>query len=231
MGLLTAGVLIFSDSKDIVNMDQISDKTQFFWDPSFSKQTLNDPSFVNKKVLLVVHGYNNTFDYAVKSIKEVNSFINNMKTSDNKPLYDLVIGYIWPGYESFIEYELAVEHADALKERVQAHLLELHHITPHIDVIAHSLGNRVILEALNFESVNKERPFIRNFFALAPAVDASSIEENRPYYNSVKNCENFFVFHSFKDDVLKLLYPLTSGSEALGIEINPNFKKLTSNIL
>lgn len=228
--LLSSGVLIVSDSANIGNMDKLSLNTQFFWDPAFDHGDIDKQSLKDKNILLVVHGYNNTFDYAIKSIDEVNSSIGKMKNTQGSPLYDLVIGYVWPGYDNFIEYGLAVEHADALKSRVRKHLIDLNQVSAKVDILAHSLGNRVMLEALNFCDSALPSPLIRNFFAMAPAVDATAIQKNGTLTQAVSNCKNLFVLHSNKDDVLKLLYPLTSGKEALGIESSPNFKKLPDNI-
>lgn len=227
---LASGVLIVSDSANIGNMDQISQSTQFFWDPAFEHGEIDKTQLKDKQVLLIVHGYNNTFDYAIKSINEVNSSIGKMKNETGGPLYDLVIGYVWPGYDNFIEYGLAVENADQLKTRVRKHLIELNQVTSQIDILAHSLGNRVMLEALNFTDSNISTPLVRNFFAMAPAVDASSIQKNGSLFSAVNNCKNLFVLHSDHDDVLKLIYPLTSGKKALGIETNPNFKNLSPNV-
>lgn len=229
LNLLAAGVLIVSDSEHIGNMDQISSSTQFFWDPAFSHEQIDSKKLHGKNILLVVHGYNNTFDYAIKSIDTVNQSIKNMKTQALTPLYDLVIGYIWPGYDNFIEYSLAVENADALKARVRQHLIDLHEVTANVDILAHSLGNRVMLEALNFINPS-DTPLVRNFFSMAPAVDATSIQKGGSLFLGVQNCQNLYVMHSSKDDVLKLVYPLTSGKEALGSEVKPNFKKLGPNI-
>lgn len=226
--LLAAGVLIVSDSENIGNMDKIAPQTQFFWDPAFSHKSLTEKEITNKKVLLVIHGYNNSFDYAIKSINEVNKTLNKLENKNKTCLYDLVIGYVWPGFDNFIDYGLAVENADSLKNRVRSHLLDLHQMTPYVDVLAHSLGNRVLLEALNFEIDNK--PLVQNFYAMAPAVNAEAIELNHDLFQSTLNIKNLFVLHSSRDDVLKLAYPLTSGQEALGACSKPKLKKLPENV-
>lgn len=228
LNLLAAGVLIVSDSDNIGNMDKIAPQTQFLWDPAFSNKSLSQSEIKDKKVLLVIHGYNNTFDWAIQSIKEVNSTINKLESKNNVCLYDLVIGYIWPGFDNFVDYGLAVENADHLKDRVRSHLIDLHEVTSHIDILAHSLGNRVLLEALNFESLNF--PIVENFFAMAPAVDADAIDINHELYPASLNIKNLYVLHSSRDDVLKLAYPLTSGKEALGAETKPKLKKTPKNV-
>jgi esterase/lipase superfamily enzyme len=211
-------------------MDKIAPQTQFFWDPDSQNGDIDSQSLKDKHVLLIIHGYNNTFDFAIKSIHEVNKSISQMKNSEGNNLYDLVIGYIWPAYDNFLDYSLAADHVDKLKSRVRKHLMDLYQVTPHIDVIAHSLGNKVVLEALNFYPADAKRPIVKHFYALAPAVDAISIQKGKSLHQSTLNIESMFVFHSSNDDVLKFVYPLTSGKEALGIEINPPFKKLENTI-
>jgi hypothetical protein len=87
-----------------------------------------------------------------------------------------------------------------------------------------------MLEALNFSDESTKAPLVRHFFAMAPAVDATSIQKHGSLVTALSNCQNFFVMHSDKDDVLKLVYPLTSGKEALGIESSPKFKHLPQNV-
>lgn len=226
--ILSAAVLIASDSDNLANMDKIAPKTQFFWDPDFNHETMDEQALRNKKVLLVVHGYNNTFESAIDSINKVNRTISYLESKSRLPLYDLVIGYIWPGTDSFIEYEQATQNADKLKKRVRSHILDLSKVTNHIDVMAHSLGNRVMLEALSFDAEHK--PLIQNFYSMAPAVNASSIQMHRPLFKACGNIKNLFVMHSDNDDVLKFVYPVASGREALGIEYKPSFKNLSENI-
>lgn len=228
--LLSASLLIVSDSANIHDMNQLAESSHFFWDPEFTSEAIDRMALKNKKILLVIHGYNNSFSHAIKTINHVKATISNMRNKEGSPLYDLVIGYIWPGYDNFIEYSLAVENAEALKLRMRQHLIDLATITPQLDVLAHSLGNRVILEALNFENNFSNTSIINHFFALAPAVDANAIQKDGFLFKSVMNCKHLFVMHSNKDDVLKLLYPLASGKQALGKSPPPYFKQLPPQV-
>lgn len=228
--ILALCVLLLSECDQMANMKKIAPHTQFFWDLSFESNDLNHPAFKDKTILFVVHGYNNTFDDALRNIDEITISIEKLTNRQGLPLYDFIIGYLWPGYDNFTDYSLAVTHAKALKKRIRKHLLDLDQAQAHIDIMAHSLGNRVLFEALNFQNNNSSNPLIRNFFALAPAIDALSIQNDGSLYAASVNCANVFVFYTDKDAILKLLYPLISGKDALGINKASHLDYLSDNI-
>lgn len=214
--ILSVAVLILSECDQIANMKKIAPTTHFFSDLYLECDHLNHPLFMDKTILFVIHGYNNTFDYALQNIHQICLNIEKLKNIHGLPLYDVIIGYLWPGYDNFSDYKPAVTHAKALKQRIRKHLFDLHHAGAHVDTIAHSLGNRVLLEALNMPKTTPITPLIRHCFALAPAIDAMAIGKNGSLYGASQNCTHLFVFYSDKDDILKLFYPLISGKEALG---------------
>jgi esterase/lipase superfamily enzyme len=226
--LILTSVLIASDSQDVGNMDQIAKKTQFYWAEQDSSLSLTEQDLRNKNVLVVVHGYNNTFPDAITSVDDVNSYLGEIQRKDHKTFYDLIIGYIWPAYDSFVEYGFAVNHSDELKVRVFNHLKQLKNLGANIDVLAHSLGNRLILEALSKQTY--QEPLIDHFFSMAPAVDVNSIEKGQIFHHDCHTIKSFYVMHSSHDDVLKYVYPLASFHEALGSDTLPNLKKIPSNI-
>jgi len=226
--LLLTSILIASDSQDLGNMDKISKTTQFFWEAKEGPLVCSPSDVKDKKVLVVIHGYNNTFPDAITSVDEVNTYLKKIQSDDHEVFYDLMIGYIWPAYDVFIEYGLAVEHADELKNRVFEHFRMLKNSGAHVDVIAHSLGNRLVLEALKQEDHGDI--MIDNFFSMAPAVNVDSIEKNHSFYSSTQRIKNMFVLHSSKDDVLKFVFPIASGHLALGSDVFPELKKIHKNI-
>jgi esterase/lipase superfamily enzyme len=209
---LATGLLLLSDSDLITHMDHPSIQTQFFWDHDLTQNPLDDNLIYGKKVLIVVHGYNNCFEAVLKTMNRVKELISTLKSKEQTPLYDLMIGYVWPGTSNFFEYDQANKNINRLVSRMRSHLINLKQLDCSIDILAHSLGNRLVLEALKEPYTE---PLINYFYALGPAIEASSF--NDKLHNVCSNCHNLFVFYSHQDKILKLIYPLISGKKALGL--------------
>ena len=77
---------------------------------------------------------------------------------------------------------------------MRSHLEFLSASAARVDVLAHSMGNRLVFEALDFPS-NRGKKVVHNLYSLAAAVDGESIEKKEKYYRSTQNCEKIFVFY------------------------------------
>jgi len=117
-----------------------------------------------------------------------------------------------------LEYFFAEKNAMELAARVRSHIRELSSAAWHLDLFAHSLGNRLMLEALHVPTHKMRKKLVRNFYSLAPAVKDDAIEIDHKFYRSVQHCEKMFVFHSDQDEVLKIAFFLAEWSKALGYE-------------
>lgn len=210
--LLAAGLILLSDRADFWNPDQESNQTAEF---DFTR-------FKGKRVLLLVHGYNNTAEETLATYSQVNQRI--------APLYDAVIGYLWPGCDNIWEYFSAEKNADELTLRMRSHLSTLSFFSGTLDVLAHSMGNRLVLSALDYLSDRAPKKTIQNFYSLAAAVDDESIEKRQKYYYSTQHCENMYVFHSGRDEVLKIFYLLAERDSALGSKGVEDLKLTPKNI-
>lgn len=190
-----------------------------------------DPAQIkDKKILLVVHGFNNTAQDALESYRTVARHVESLKDVGGEALYDCVIGYLWPGYDSKLEYYHARRHAVKLKEKMQEHLQLLLTHAAKIDVMAHSMGNRLMFEALNMPLKKKAKRAVNNFYSLAAAVDNESLEKNSKYFRVTENCNRIFIFHSKQDDVLEYLYALAEWDKALGFDGTENLSRLPGNV-
>lgn len=210
----------------------MSDRAQF-WDPddvsNETEEIVNGPefpanfsSFQNQKVLLLVHGFNTSGEDVKATYQTI------VKHIDPFGLYDAVIGYVWPGYDEALDYFEAEENANGLAERMQGHLRELCKVARSVDILAHSMGNRLLFKALDCTLTDK--PLIRNFYSVAPAVNANSIEVANIFYRSAQQCQELCVFHSNHDEVLKWAYILAELSEALGYEGDADPDKEAPNV-
>ncbi len=177
-----------------------------------------------KKVLILVHGFHNpqpwTFYHTLRA--------NLENLSSSFPLYDTVIGYVWPSYEGDFDYFKAEANVSKVSPRLLAFIENLCSIGARVDVIAHSMGNRLVLEALNVEK--KRQELVDNFFSIAPAVDNESIDKDQLFYPAILNCKNVYVFYSRRDDVLRKLYLLVEWDKALGYDGDEHPELLPENV-
>lgn len=227
--LLASQFWLMSDRASFWDADKISDQTAFMLDSNPKRTTLNSKEIKGKNVLLLVHGYNNGPEEALSTYRLVNLHVSALKNSHQANLYDLVIGYLWPGDDSPLEYYDAKLHVLRLAKVMRSHLQFLSGSAARVDVLAHSMGNRLIFEALNDHS-NGGKKLVHNLYSLAAAVDDESIEKNEKYYRATQNCEKIFVFYSRRDGVLKWDYRLAEGDNALGYEGAEDPKMLPENV-
>jgi esterase/lipase superfamily enzyme len=228
--MLLVSLLMVSDRDHFWDAEKISKETEFSWDSLQDEEPIDVAGLKDKKVLLVVHGFNNAGDKVMRNYRVVADHVSALKDTDGQALYDLVIGYCWPGYDDPWEYFAAKEHAHALKKRMKGHLLFLSSMAARVDVMAHSMGNRLMFEALNFSPAESVKKVVQNFYSLAAAVDNESIEKKQKYFRVSQNCEEIFVLHSREDDVLKFLYSGSEWDKALGFDGVENFKHLPENV-
>ena len=184
----------------------------------------------DKRILMLVHGYNNEHDkmcrayYAIE--KNVAKYIKNQ--------YGIVIGYSWPGGEHRLAWWLAKCNADKTAKRLKIlikDILREPSSNIQLDVISHSLGARVILEML--KQLSKEnlgwQP-VRNYFCMAAAVDNEVLEPNEKFYASTSQVNNIYIFHSKHDQALRSAYKLSKFDRALGVYGPEHFNKLGKHI-
>jgi esterase/lipase superfamily enzyme len=224
--LLVSQFCLMSDRAFFWDTEKISVGTSFCEVLNPKIKALDSKEIEGKKVLLLVHGYNNDFAEALSTYQLINTHVS---TFEDSKCYDLIIGYLWPGDDSALEYYDAKSRIPILAKRMRNHLTFLCSSAAQVDVLAHSMGNLLVLEALNDQFSLNKKP-VQNFYALAPAVDDESIEKNEKYYFSTQNCEKIFVFFSKKDDVLKWCYHLAEGDRALGYMGAENPSQLPLNV-
>ena len=181
----------------------------------------------SKKILVLVHGYNNE----PEDVHNAYAIIEN-RILLNKMGYDLVIGYIWPGGDDLTDYFRAKKRTNALARRFGIWLQEMADNQVIVDLMGHSMGTRVILKSLKTQNQN----LARNVFTMAAAVDNESIQLGEEFSDSVTRCVNLHVFHSKHDPVLKFMYSMAEWDAALGLvgpedpqDIINNFDPSNSN--
>lgn len=223
--LIAASMLMVSDRANFWETGTISPQTQYGEVNELGITKLLEANeidrFANKKVLIMVHGFA-TME-ACYPYFTIQANLLGMNSS-----YDEMIGYIWPCYTNHLAYLDARYRADQVAPRLKTLLTKLQSIGAKVDVAAHSLGNRLVLQALAFKT--RSPTLITNFLSIAPAVDNESLEKGEEFNSSTQHIENIFVFYSGRDDVLKWVYPVPELDRALGYTGSEHPARLPSNV-
>jgi len=125
--------------------------------------------------------------------------------------YQRVIGVTWSGDVGRTRFWACERNASAAGRRLVTLLLQLHDAGIRVNLIAHSLGARVALTALNAVAQLRERPAVTQCFLWQPAVSAHALEpEPGPrdpighahFPDAHRGAERLVVLHTTHDGIL-----------------------------
>lgn len=224
--------LNFSDADDLLPSGHIIREIDLR-DDSVSRSFSDIDKFFSvisgRKVLMLVHGYNNEQD----EIYDAYSIIEEKVRKHLESEYDDVIGYIWPGGDSKLEWWPAKRSANAIAKRFRLLVRDIAQSALSLDLMSHSLGARVILKAMKQVVGGNGETLVRNYYCTAASVDDEVFEEEEEYHDAIDKFGRILIFHSRRDGVLKLAYRLAEGDSALGLsgpEDKSYIENHTSNI-
>jgi len=213
-------MLMISARKDFWDSNILSDSDEIR-DVYLDDDSLGDPlaegDFLNrikdKKILLIIHGYNNEEDDVVRAYSIIEKKVNSILIDQaGKQLYDCIIGYTWPGGDDGLDYFAARRKAGAISPRVDRWLSKIGKVVETVDIMSHSMGCRISLQAQKYTGEKR----VRNLFTMAAAVDDESIEKNEEFFGATQLCDAVYVFHSVNDPVLECAYKMAERDRALG---------------
>lgn len=248
--LAAAKMLMVSDRDAFWDANALSERTQInFVDENGSLDRKNQEfnHLKQKNILLLIHGFDCSEADVLPSYFSIQSEIEKTFVKGEKKIYDQVVGYLWPGCESRTAYYEAKGHAEAVSNRIAELISKIADNTHRVDVMAHSMGNFVFLEALKKTSgpkrswINTFRAFlglpivlpaktVGNFFSLGAAVDDESIEVGQIYGQAIERCQDVYVVYSKKDRVLEYLYTFAELDRALGSKGVEDISKLPPHV-
>jgi pimeloyl-ACP methyl ester carboxylesterase len=157
----------------------------------------------SKRLIVLVHGYNNEELDVVKSYATIDEQMRLLGfVGGNAAAYDGLVGFAWPGGAHGVSFPFARQRAGDSASRFARLLSDLRNAGATIDLNTHSLGAHVAFEALR----DGPPQVVRNSWNFASAVDNESIERAERYYQASRRCQNFYVFHSKNDPVLRIWY-------------------------
>lgn len=198
----------FTHGVEIRNYPDLADLTSF--------TAMTDGELVEavkgKHVLVLVHGFRNPFRNVAPAYGKVEKVLaaNGMISDDG---YGLVLGFLWPGFQTPVGFFAAVPYANRSGGHFRDFLESMAGSARTIDVQAHSLGARVVLQAADF----KDEVWIDNLMMIAPAVDNECLEPKKEFNDALESCRRCVVYHSSKDRVLKIGYRIGQLDRALGL--------------
>jgi esterase/lipase superfamily enzyme len=157
----------------------------------------------NKRLTVLVHGYNNEEHDVVGSYRTIDSQMRSLGfLGGANARYDALVGFAWPGGAVGVSFPFARQRAAESAPRFGGLLSGLRGVGAEIDLNTHSLGAHVVFEALRTGPAK----IIRNAWNFASAVDNEAIESDERYFEASTRCDKFYVFHSKNDPVLRVWY-------------------------
>ncbi len=179
--------------------------------------TDNGMAAINPRhILLLVHGYNNSHEDAEKSYR---IFLDNMATAFGGRISlapDTVAKFHWPGDESTafgttVGYPFDINHARDAADRLASYLVALPVIgsgaSRRITMVGHSMGCRLILEALGRVSTASV-PGIAIVGLMAAASPVEFVRRNGRLFRTGSPPRQMLKFFSEQDLVLQIGFPL-----------------------
>lgn len=212
-------MIIISSRKNFSDPDSLSEEGHQFREidlssdqalRNFPDETAFLDEIAGKKVLLLVHGYNNEQD----EVHDAYDVITGKIQSHLPNQYDYILGYSWPGGDKGLEWWPSKSRANGVARRFRFLLEAMTDRVNALDIMSHSLGARVVLKALKQSA---KAQLVRNYLCLAPAVDNEVLEEGEEFACAVDKMEAIYVFHSKYDPVLSTIYPAAELDKALGL--------------
>ena len=174
----------------ITKLEPEDNRSKFF-------QAIHDKAneTVDKQVLVFIHGFNVAFEDAARRAAQIS--------------YDLAFAgatvlFSWPSNASPVAYKKDQARADASVEVLERFLrdLPLGAGTTNIHIIAHSMGNRVLTQALERLAEDPATPRFRNAIMVAPDINASTLAQIAGIIH--QTASRITLYASTKDLALKL---------------------------
>jgi esterase/lipase superfamily enzyme len=167
----------------------------------------------NKRALLYIHGYNTTFQGAAVRAAQIGFDLG---------IRGIMAFFSWPSHGTIRHYladGTAIELAeDSFVQYVQL-LMRVEGIQ-HIDILAHSMGNRLLLRTIAILSQLKataERPVrIRHILLAAPDVDIGKFGQVVEHYRSV--LDRWTTVYTCRKDLAIAASTWLSDAKRLGYE-------------
>jgi pimeloyl-ACP methyl ester carboxylesterase len=150
-----------------------------------------------RDIVLVTHGFNVSRDNGIKSLSGWDRLCT-------MPPPSLFIGILWPGdsrYLPVLDYPFEGNEAISSGQLLASFLNQYANQAASISLASHSLGARMVLEALS-----NLKNSIRRLILMAGAIEDDCL--TREYQRAASKAEEIYILASKKDWVLEFAFPL-----------------------
>ncbi len=184
------------------------------------------PYFVQgrSRLVVLVHGYNDTLSAARGSYAEFGEHLGDMYGDGGSLIPELLVKFYWPGDTklgpaSFLSYSFEINDAKKSAKKLAGFLRGLHGpdgAPIQLNVVAHSLGCRVLLETIR-ELPRPLQQLAIHFGVvclMAAGVQVDMVEPGERLEHTLEAPQRLLVLHSTGDRVLHYAFPL--GQTAAG---------------
>jgi esterase/lipase superfamily enzyme len=156
-------------------------------------------------VLVFIHGFNVAFDAAV---------FKTAQLAHDLEFHGAPILYSWASAATSRDYVADKERNEATVPLLKEFLVQLADRTPNrkIHIIAHSMGNRALIQALGQLAEEQRGPHLTEVIMAAPDVDRRVFLGLAPAF--VRTAERITLYASGSDKVLQLAKQLERGPRA-----------------
>lgn len=174
----------------------------------------------NGPICLYIHGYDISFDDALRDIAKLTNEYNNRQDSQANKI--LPVLFTWPSLDSPAHYaadEANLEWSERSFHRFLNRMLAEKSPASALDIVAHSMGNRLVFWYCAKEAKPDKPPTIRRLFLASADLDYHASEECK---DDIQNAvsQMAYIFVSDKDGPL-LLSEYLHKQPRLGRPIDP----------
>lgn len=175
-----------------------------------------------RQVLLFIHGYNDTFDYAILKTAQLAADLDLVTCQGQ--MRGVAIAYSWPAEGTFLSYLADEENAEWTQQRFVVFLKALAAITQQegadLHIIAHSMGARLLVRGLAEISIAggagaPGHPLFSQIILLAPDIGRELF--NQYAERALPLIGHMTLYVSAKDRALALSSILHGGHHRLGL--------------
>lgn len=171
------------------------------------------------KICIYIHGYDKTFNEALQDTA--------MLAADYAQYADSQKGFVpilfsWPSCgerSKYAEDEANIDWSQKSFDHFLEKLLKEKSADSSLDIVAHSMGNRLIFAFLTNEHPQSNKPWLKNLFLCSGDVDFHAVESAR---EKLESCVSgmIYIFVSDKDRPL-IMSQYIHGDPRLGRPIDP----------
>lgn len=173
-------------------------------------KTLFQRNIKNKKVLVLLLGFNKTYDYVVEGYEELFKKIRTYLPGE----YQEIVGYLWPVEQPqkdcfSLHTKRNMRYAGELFRNWISHFFNSENT---IDIMGHSTGLGV-----GYVMLQSILPFhIRHVFSMGPAITANWLLKEKTQQTILNNARKFYLFNTRDDMILKFRFQMVMEEKSFG---------------